>query len=293
MHLQELPDESDETPVYGGHGTRSDGSQPTGPVEYFSHLVIGVTDLDRSEAWYRDVIGLDVLGRGLLAEERPHSVLQMNTGQLLVLTQVEKVEPSRGGVHHGFMLTPNQYRRAYERLTKLGHRIEDSREQFRAHGEYSIDIDDPDGHRYQIQCHGPEAERIMPGAGNVDCGVASKYRVGDVRAFKAGNFHLVRLKEGFLAVSKWCTHMNGIVIYQKVHWQFWCPFHGATYDRRGMPDPFLGNRAGGPLRLHPITFSPEGNVLVNTDEVICRTDYEMTQAVQPPDVAFATAPVLG
>jgi len=191
----------------------------------------------------------------------------------------------RSGVHHGFMLTPNQYRRIYERLQELGYEIKDDREEFRAGGQYSIDIEDPDGHRYQLQCYGPEAREIMPGAGVVDCGPASRYRIGDVRPFRTGNFHLVRLREGFLAVSRWCTHFNGLVVYQKAHWHFYCPFHHATYDRRGVPAPFPGNMASGPLRLHPITFSPEGHILVDTDRVIERNGYDPAQAANAPGAA--------
>jgi lactoylglutathione lyase len=291
MHLQELPDESDDAIFFGGHGSRPEDWGACIPAERFSHLILGVTNLDRSEAWYREVIGLDLLGRNLTAEPRPHSLLQMNTGQLLILVESEELRlPGRGGgVHHGFMLTPNQYRRAYYRLKELGYDVGDERQQYRAHGEYSIDVQDPDGHRFQLQCYGPEATHPMPGAGMVDCGPASKYKVGDVRAFKAGNFHLVRLAEGFLAVSRWCRHMNGLVVYQKAHWHFVCPFHDATYDRRGVPAPFMGNRARGPLHLHPITFSDEGHVLVDTDEVIQRTDYDPTQATSYQSSAISAA----
>ena len=38
-------------------------------VEGFSHLVIQVTDLDRSEKFYEDVLGLDPVGRDLVSEE--------------------------------------------------------------------------------------------------------------------------------------------------------------------------------------------------------------------------------
>ena len=41
----------------------------------FSHLVVEVSDLDKSEKFYRDVIGLDVLGRNLVADNRPSSLL--------------------------------------------------------------------------------------------------------------------------------------------------------------------------------------------------------------------------
>jgi len=283
MRLQEMPTKSDETLGYGGHSSHPE-SMATAVLQRFSHLVVGVTDLDRSEAWYRDVLGLDLLGRDLVSEKRPHSLLQMNTGQFIVLVQNDELRMAEGrsGVHHGFMLTPNQYRRVYERMIEMGYPVSDDREAFRAGGQYSVDIEDPDGHRYQIQCYGPEGKQLMPGAGVVDCGPASKYRIGDVRPFKAGNFHLVRQREGFLAVSKWCSHFNGIVVYQKAHWHFFCPFHHATYDRRGIPAPFPENMADGPLRLHPISFSREGHVLVDTDQVINRTGYDPEQATQPP-----------
>jgi Rieske Fe-S protein len=283
MHLQELPNASDSGPEFGGHGSHETEPEHSWPLERFSHLVLGVTDLDRSEAFYGGVLEIDVLGRNLTAEERPHLVLRMNTGQLMILVQHDKLHMASAGtgVHHGFMVTPNQYRHLYEHLKELGYDIEDSREVFRAHGEYSIDVQDPDGHRFQIQTYGPEAREIMPGAGVVDCGPAERYRINDVKAFKVGNFHLVRNQDGFLAISKWCTHMNGIVVFQKAHWHFACPFHDATYDLCGVPAPFRGNRADGPLRLHPITFNEDGHVLVNTDDVIERSGYHADQAARP------------
>lgn len=280
MRLQELPTASDETLEFGGHSSRPEEAAAR-VLERFSHLVLGVTDLDRSEAWYRDVLGLDLVGRDLMAEERPHSVLQMNTGQFLVLVQNDQLGMPSGhsGVHHGFMLTPNQYHRVYRRLQDLGYPIKDDREMYRAGGQYSIDIDDPDGHRFQIQCYGPEGKQIMPGAGVVDCGPVDRYKIGDVKPFKQGNFHLARYEEGFLAMSRWCRHFNGLVVYQKAHWHFYCPFHGATYDYHGVADPFPENMACDPLRLHPITFREDGHILVDTDQVIDRAGYSPDQAV--------------
>src|SRR5438105_3804573 len=113
MHLQNLPDLSDETIAFGGHGTPT-VRESAQTIERFSHLVLGVTDLDRSEAFYRDVLGLDPLGRDLVGEPTPHSVFRMNTGQLIILTLTDRVwSPGRSGVHHGFMLTPNQYHVLY------------------------------------------------------------------------------------------------------------------------------------------------------------------------------------
>lgn len=288
-HLRTLPPPTDELPRYGGHGSTAAESGKAAAVDHFSHLVVGVTDLDRSEAWYRDVLGLDVLGRGLTAEERPHSVLRTNTRQLVVLVENKDFRrPPRNSRHQAFLVTPSAYIRAYERLEEMGYRVSDTHEGYRAVGNYSIDIMDPDGHRYQIQTYGPECHEVLTsGAGIVDCGPASRYQVGDVKASKAGNFHLVRLREGFLAISRWCTHMNGIVVYQKPHWHFFCPYHDATYDRRGIPAPYPGNRAGGPLRVHPITFSPDEHVLVNTDEVIERRGWDPGQAVSPQPLAVS------
>lgn len=285
--LRELPQETDELPRYGGHGSTPAESGKANAVDYFSHLVVGVTDLERSEAWYRDVLGLDVVGRNLTAEERPHCLLRTNTRQMIILVEDENFKrPPRTARHQALLVTPNGYRRAYDRVQQFGYDVADTHEGHRAVGNYSIDIMDPDGHRYQIQTYGPEAHEVLPsGAGIIDCGPHSRYKVGDVKAFKAGNFHLVRLKEGFLALSRWCTHMNGIVVYQKPHWHFYCPYHDGTYDRRGVPVAYPGNRAGGPLRLHPVSFSADGHVFVNTDDVIERTQWDPAQAAQPEGVA--------
>ena len=64
-------------------------------IEGFSHLVVQVTDLERSEKFYQDVLGLDVVGRDLVNEEGPNSLLKTNTGQMVLLVQVPEVEPFR------------------------------------------------------------------------------------------------------------------------------------------------------------------------------------------------------
>lgn len=269
-------------PRLGGHASLLP-EENGGLIRGFSHLVIEVTDLDRSEAWYRDLIGLDVLGRNLTAEDRPHSVLELNSGQLWILVQSDSVTTQRkSGMHHAFMMTPNQYRRMMERVLATGYDLVDIRAQFRARGEYSINIQDPDGHGIQIQCNSPEAwESIKPGVGVVDCGPAEGYRVGDVKLFREGDFFLARLREGFLAMTRWCTHLNGRVTYQKAHWRFYCPYHQSTFDRRG--DHTGGEPDLNALRLHAVSFSPEGRVLVDTDMVTERACFEQIQAVLPPD----------
>jgi Rieske Fe-S protein len=269
------------------HGRQADRSEGSGPrdewIEALSHIVIGVRDVERSEDWYTNFLQLDLLGRDLTAEQRPHTVLCTNGGELVILVQDENPVPLRPGImgmHHSFALTPNQYRRMVQRARDYGYQLVNLRAVRMAHGEYEVTIPDPDGHSVEVTTTGPEASEILRSdAGVVDCGPASAFRVGDVKLFVEGNFFVVRLKDGFLAMSQWCTHRNGLLAYQKTHWQFLCPFHQATYNCRGGT---TGGPATMPLRLHEITFSPAGHLMVNTDEVITREHFDPLQAVQPP-----------
>ncbi|MEA2640092.1 MAG: cytochrome b6-f complex iron-sulfur subunit [Chloroflexota bacterium] len=278
METARLPNESDRLPIYAAEGATR-----------FSHIVFGVSDLDRSEAWYRDVLATDLLGRDLTAEPAPHTVLRMNTGQLIILVENPTFQrPPHTNIHQGFMLTPSQYRRAYERLRSLGYEAGDTHEGSRPFDEYSIDVLDPDGHRLQLQTLDPDADQVVSqGVGVVDCGPAARYHVGQVVLFDQGKFFLVRLGDGFLALSRWCTHMNGQVVYQKEHWHFACPNHDATFDRCGLPEPYPGNHAGVPLRLHPVSFDPAGHVLVDTNRTVNRSSYEPAQAAQPRSGALS------
>lgn len=248
-------------------------------VDGFSHLVVHVTDLDRSEKFYQEVFGLDVVGRDLVSDEGPNSLLAMNTRQRILLVKVPEVVPFRpnsSSIHHAWLLTPEQYDRAESRLQAMGIDITDSRKDFRAKGERSLDIFDPDGHRYQVQSYGPEAkEIIIDNVGEIACGNVADYAVGAVKVFVKGKFFLVRTAEGFLALSRWCTHMNGLLTWKKEHWQFYCPMHGAVYNRKGECTTF--GRDLPPLRQHPISIAPDGAITVRPDEAIVRESFDPSQ----------------
>ncbi len=275
---------SETIPRYGGHGMAV--AEPTGEgieAERFSHMVLGVTDLDRSEAYYRDFWGMDVRGRNLTAEPAEHSMLQLNTGQFLILVQQDEVVPERpgtNGTHHAFTLTPSQYRGMLDRAKEAGLELGVYRAQFLIEGQYEINLSDPDGHQLEANTYTEDAYRpIISGIGEVDCGPADEYKVGSVKLFKDADFYLVRVEEGFLATSRWCTHMNGRVIWEQSSWRFHCPFHDAEFDRHG-------NCVGGEpdlnaLRLHPISFSDAGHVLVDTGTFIERVSFSPEQAVEP------------
>jgi catechol 2,3-dioxygenase-like lactoylglutathione lyase family enzyme len=188
-------------------------------VDGFSHLVIHVTDLDRSEAFYRDVIGLDVIGRDLVNDQGPNLLLAMNTRQRVLLVEVPEVvaiRPNSSTIHHAWLLTIEELERTRERMEKAGYDVSDSRAQFRAMGEYSMDIYDPDGHRYQIQAYGPDSTAILcENTGPINCGHMDDFPVGTVKSFVKGKFFLVRADDGFLALSRWCTHLNGLLSWKK------------------------------------------------------------------------------
>lgn len=248
-------------------------------VDGLSHLLVQVTDLDRSEAFYRDVFGFDLVGRDLVAEEGPNSLLKCNSGHMILLVQVEKVQPFRpnsSSIHHAFYLTPEQHQRARERRAAAGHPVSDTRAAFRANGQLSFDVFDPDGHRYQVQSVGPEASVILKAEiGDVICGKVDDFAIGSVTHFEDGQFYLVRHKDGFLALSHWCTHMNGILRWRQNYWSFYCPFHKATFNRKGESTSHRPNYP--PLRLHPVTIASDGTVVVNTNELIHRRSFDLSQ----------------
>lgn len=257
-----------------GHASSGIGS--TERIEGFSHLVLEVADVDRAEAFYRDVLGLDPVGRDLLNEPAPHAVLRMNTGQLVVLLKVDKPEPRRentSSIHHAFLLTMEQYKAAQERFKAAGFDISDTREQFRARGEYSMDIYDPDDHRWQVQAYSDAAHEIIaPAEPRYDCGPAEAFAIPSVTTFGEGNFFLIREARGFRALSRWCMHMNGKLTYQPEHYRFLCNFHGATYDETGCHVGHLPNIR--PLRQHPVSIDESGRVWVEAGKVIERADDE-------------------
>jgi catechol 2,3-dioxygenase-like lactoylglutathione lyase family enzyme/nitrite reductase/ring-hydroxylating ferredoxin subunit len=257
----------------------------------FSHLVIEVANLDRSETFYRDVIGLDALGRNLVADNRPNSLLSMNTRQRVLLVEVPEVPPypaSGGSIHHAWLLTIEQFRQARDRLEAAGFATGiDPRQTFRAVGEYNMDIHDPDGNRFQIQAFGEESEEIISsGAGIVTLGNIRDYPVGSVTRNGKGRFFLVHDEAGFLAISAWCTHKNGVTVWQKESWHFYCPFHGAKYGPTGC---YIGRMGCKPMRIHPISIDKDGVISIDTGRFYGRDRFDPKQAVPAkPGASFST-----
>jgi Rieske Fe-S protein len=102
--------------------------------------------------------------------------------------------------------------------------------------------------------------------------------VGAVKTYEDEKFILLRVKDGFLAFSQWCTHMNGTVQWRDYFFDFYCPKHGATFSREGVATSPVMRIP--PLRLHPVSISDDGDVLVDTDRVVMRRDYDPDQVVR-------------
>jgi catechol 2,3-dioxygenase-like lactoylglutathione lyase family enzyme len=129
-----------------------------------SQLELEVTDLDRSEAFYRNVFGLKVLGREQDALGRETSCLQLHGGQWLVLHKVKTLNERSSanyrfeGQHYAFFTptadTLKQFRQA---VAREGGKV-DALEQTQvrsatAHGLYFTDYD---GNPLQLQVEGSE-----------------------------------------------------------------------------------------------------------------------------------------
>ena len=87
-------------------------------------------------------------------------MLALNTRHRVMLVEVDEVKPFRpnsSSIYHAWYLTPEQVDQAKMRMQAAGYEVGDNRAQFRAVGERSMDILDPDGHLYQIQTFGAEA----------------------------------------------------------------------------------------------------------------------------------------
>ena len=242
-----------------------------GDIDRISHIVLAVSDLARSEAFYGELLGFRPLGRNLWSEEGDNSTFVLPSDQLVILCQLEAVQEDGPGVHTNFMVGHEDYQAAYDRLKAVGAVEGDHREENRSVGTQSTYFNDPDGHSLQITAVSPEAYAI-PAAqkGKIKVGRPDVFPVGSVTRMAEGSFYLVRLGDGFLAVSDTCTHMQCKVRYQKEHWRFYCPCHYSTFSWTGAHTGHLDNVA--PLPLYPISLE-DGELVVDTDRLGLRREH--------------------
>jgi catechol-2,3-dioxygenase len=125
------------------------------PVPTVGHIGLNVTDLDRSEAFYRRVLHLEPLG-GSRGGEREWAFLGRDGAPVLTLWRQSAgaVDTTRPGLHHlAFRVdTPAEVRAIEARLRELG--VTPLHDGVVAHGEGAesggVFFADPDGIRLEV-----------------------------------------------------------------------------------------------------------------------------------------------
>jgi len=196
------------------------------------------------------------------------------------------------GLHSRLAVPPEEWDGVVDRLQSRGYGLHDDRKGgLRAVGEAGLNVADPDGHVLELECHGPAAFEFPPARrGKIVAGRIEDFAIGSVTRIPGGQFFLVRLHDGFLAVSQVCTHMQFAVTYQPEHFRFYCPRHRRKFTRSGKYLPRFGFEDTPPLRVYNVEFV-DGQVVVDTDAAIRRTKDEADRLVAPPSTIGANADV--
>ncbi|MGP4051739.1 VOC family protein [Streptomyces sp. 2A115] len=139
------------------------------------HIGLNVTELDRSLAFYRDVLGLTVIGEGK-EEGRRYAFLGEDGRPTLTLWQQADhgYAATGAGLHHlALEVDTVEQVRAYETALR-GYGVEFAYEGIVAHGEGAasggIFFHDPDGTRLEIYTTSGAEEAPAPSAAAPTCG---------------------------------------------------------------------------------------------------------------------------
>jgi cytochrome b6-f complex iron-sulfur subunit len=254
---------------------------------HFHHLIFEVSDLDRSERFYGEGLGLQLLGRDLWPEDGPTATFQLPGGQLLVLVQVPEIDPDRQPAYTGFFFAPEDWDGLLERMDRLGGLTRhDKKAGLRAVGELKAQLRDPDGHVLEVTAHRPSVYE-MPAAdqGKIDAGRIEDFAIGSMTRFPEGKFFLLRTTEGFLALSEVCAHQQFTITYQPEHYRFYCPLHRYRYTRTGHVISRVAPLNVPPLHCYAIEYV-DGRVIVDTDVSIPRSEEEVDEVVPVPNEAL-------
>jgi len=119
-------------------------------------------------------------------------------------------------------------------------------------------------------------EEGKPGA-LIEAGPVQGFEPDSVTAFVQGQFYLSRLKdEGFLAISRQCTHLGCTLPWVEEKKQFVCPCHASAFDITGDVVSAPASRA---LDLYEL-YIENDRVMVNTGKRIRRSGFEPKQVVK-------------
>lgn len=123
---------------------------------FYDHVAFAVTDLERSIAFYQDVMGFEGGKRRFLKDGREQATFHVGEG-ILVLFQLPRYTPvrrsPRSGLHHlAFGLDPKDYDAIVKRCKERGVRIERAERNSGAKGMgLATYFYDPDGNEIEIK----------------------------------------------------------------------------------------------------------------------------------------------
>ena len=251
----------------------------------FHHLMFQVTDLNRSERFYRDVLGLEPLGGDLWPEARPNITFKTDAGNHIVLIQVPKVHLLGPWSYTHFQLSPDEWRAAEARLRAGGACIDEAPGELHPVGELELWAQDPDGHVLQFRAQEPRAYEVPPARrGKIVAGRVEDFPIGSVTRIPQGKFFVVRFEEGILALSEVCTHRQFTVQYRPERHGFLCPLHRCQFTQTGrVIRCFAGAVGSPPLHAYPTEIA-DGRVVVDTDTSIARQPGEADRMLRIPRV---------
>jgi len=112
----------------------------------------------------------------------------------------------------------------------------------------------------------------------ITAGLVDDFPANSVTHIPNGRFYIVRIGDGgFLAVYHRCTHLGCTVPWDSTAQKFVCPCHNSQFDQQGSVQ---NPPAPRPLDLFVLTIE-NGEVKVDTGDIIQRQSYDMAQVVYP------------
>jgi len=112
-------------------------------------------------------------------------------------------------------------------------------------------------------------------------GPVDNFEPGSVSAFVQGKFYLARLEDGgFLAMSRYCTHLGCAIPWVEKENRFVCPCHSSEFEITGE---VANPPAARSLDLYQVRI--ENNILkVDTNQVRKRSGFATDQVTYPKTV---------
>ncbi|MEY2818074.1 MAG: ubiquinol-cytochrome c reductase iron-sulfur subunit [Chloroflexota bacterium] len=112
----------------------------------------------------------------------------------------------------------------------------------------------------------------------ITAGLVDDFPPNSVTHIPNGRFYIVRIGDGgFIAVYHRCTHLGCTVPWDSTAQKFVCPCHNSQFDQQGTVE---NPPAPRPLDLFALTIE-NGEIKVDTGNIIQRQSYDMAQVVYP------------